>query len=96
MTQEQLLGAVRWIVSAGGGYAVGKGWITSDQVVLISGIAIAIVPLIWSFWANSQKSQVKAAGNIQGVVVSVDRSAPSSVQDVAKDTSSNPNVVMKP
>ena len=58
ITQDQVLSAARWIVSTAGGYAVGRGWITSDQVTLIAGVAVAIVPLAWSFWSHRASAQV--------------------------------------
>ena len=73
LTQDQILSFVRWLISFGGGYAVGHGWITNDQVVLILGAAGPIVALVWSFIAHSQNAQVKAVENMPGVTkISVD------------------------
>ena len=72
VTQDQILGAVRWIVSTSGGYAVGRGWIDSDQVTLIAGVTVAAVPLIWSFWshrASAQVAKVAALADVAQVVM---------------------------
>lgn len=51
--QAQFLSAVRWIISVGGGYALGHGWINNQQLVDIGGVAAALVPLIWSMAVHS-------------------------------------------
>lgn len=67
VTQEQVLSAARWIVSTVGGYAVGRGWIDSDQVTLIAGVAVALVPLAWSFWSHRASAQVAKAAALPEV-----------------------------
>lgn len=54
MNMDQVLSAVRWVITSGGGYAVGRGWITADQVTLIAGIGAAVVPLVWSFFVHKK------------------------------------------
>jgi hypothetical protein len=67
ITQDQALIAVRWIVSTAGGYAVGRGWIDSDQVTLIAGAVVALVPLAWSFWSHRAAAQVARAAALPEV-----------------------------
>ena len=67
INQQQALDFGTKIVAMIGGFAVGKGWITSDQVVLFSGLAAAIIPLVYSFLANTQKQQIKTVEAMPGV-----------------------------
>ena len=72
VTQDQILSAVRWIGSTSGGYAVGRGWIDSDQVTLFAGVAVAAVPLAWSFWSHraaAQVAKVAALADVAQVVM---------------------------
>ena len=61
MNQDQLMGAVRTIMSAIGGYVMGRGWLTSDQVTLIGGVATALIPLLWSYASHTDRAKVAAA-----------------------------------
>lgn len=52
MTGEQVGGVVRAIVSALGGYFVGKGLVDASTVTSISGAAATIVVAVWSVWSK--------------------------------------------
>jgi hypothetical protein len=67
MNKQQALDLAAKVIAIAGGYAVGHGWISSDQVVMIGGIVAAVIPLIYSYIANSQKAQVKAVEEMPGV-----------------------------
>lgn len=67
--QQQVLSAVRWLIAFVGGIAVGKGWITSEQLVMITAAAISLVPLIWSFFVHKQSNAVATAAKIVPVPV---------------------------
>ena len=72
LNMDQALSAVRWIVATGGGYAVGRGWITTDQITLIGGAAAALVPLVWSSFAHTDSAKlaaVTAMPDVRKVVV---------------------------
>lgn len=71
VNQAQVLGAVRWLIAFGGGYAVGNGYITADQLVLIGGAAAAVVPLVWSLFVHSDAGAISAAK----VVIDKDQTA---------------------
>ena len=60
-TQAQVLAFIRWLIATGGAFAVGRGWVTVDQVQLILPAAVAIVPLVWSFVAHSDTGTIAAA-----------------------------------
>lgn len=52
MTADQVGGIVRAIVSAAGGYLVGKGVIDSETALAITGAAVTIATAVWSVWAK--------------------------------------------
>ena len=52
MNAEYVGGIVRAVVSAIGGYLVGKGTIDSETAVAITGAAVTIATAIWSVWAK--------------------------------------------
>lgn len=69
--QDQVMGAVRAVLSAIGGYAVGRGAITTDQLTLIGGVMTSLVPLIWSLFAHTDKAKVAAAQAVPAATVTV-------------------------
>ena len=56
MNLDQVLSAVRWIVTTIGGYFATKGTIGGDQVQLIGGAAAALASLGWSFFVHADSS----------------------------------------
>lgn len=64
VTQPQILAVIRWLLSTGGAYAVGKGWVTADQIPLIMGAAVALVPLVWSMFVHSETGTIAAAKTV--------------------------------
>lgn len=54
MNAEYIGGIVRAVVSAIGGYLVGKGTIDSETAVAITGAAVTIATAIWSVWSKAK------------------------------------------
>ena len=52
MTKEQFAGLVRTILSAGGGYFVGKGIIDNETMMAIVGAVVTLATAGWSYWAK--------------------------------------------
>ncbi|MES2814480.1 MAG: hypothetical protein V4720_06260 [Pseudomonadota bacterium] len=52
MTAEQVGGIARAILSAAGGYLVGKGVIDSETALAITGAGVTIATAVWSVWAK--------------------------------------------
>ena len=48
MNGEQIAGIVRAVVSAVGGYLVGKGLVDSETVVSVAGALATIATAVWS------------------------------------------------
>ncbi len=86
MNQDQVLSGARSIVAILGGYAIGRGWITTDQLTLITGVVVAIIPLMLGIRANTNSAKmasVEAMPDVQKIVVYP--SANGSVADAAHD-----------
>lgn len=49
MNQDQIGGLVRTLIASVGGYFVGKGLLTSDQVMAIGAAAGPVIAAVWSF-----------------------------------------------
>lgn len=58
--QDQILSLVRSIAAVLGGYAIGRGWINSEQLTLIGGIFASLVPLIWGMMVHTDSAKVAA------------------------------------
>lgn len=54
MTGEQIAGIVRAIVSAVGGYFVGKGSIDGETVVTVGGALATLAAAVWSVWSKKE------------------------------------------
>lgn len=48
VTGEQIGGIVRAVVSAIGGYLVGKGYIDSETALAVTGAVVTLATAIWS------------------------------------------------
>ncbi len=74
MTQDQVMGILRQVLPFLGGLAVGKGWLTTTQVTdlttlifQIAGPVMLIGGSVWAFIANSKKSIVQSASQMNEV-----------------------------
>lgn len=55
-TKQQTLGVVRHVLTAGGGYAVGKGYIDESIAMELVGVITTVVGIVWS-WLSPEKKQ---------------------------------------
>jgi hypothetical protein len=85
-SQEQVLAAVRWLITVGGAWAVGKGYISNDQVTLILGAAAALVPLIWSVIKKTQTGRINSAASVPGVRITAEPTASDTVKKAVLNT----------
>jgi hypothetical protein len=56
MNQDEILGIVRTLLSAIGGYAVAKGLLDQATMITIAGAAASIVVAIWSVISKRPKA----------------------------------------
>ena len=56
MTQDEILGIVRTLLSAIGGYAVAKGLIDQATMITLAGAAASIIVAIWSVVSKRPKA----------------------------------------
>lgn len=82
--KQQVLDAVRWIIGFGGGFLVGKGYITAEQLDTLSANLPVIIPaiisvggLVWGIVTHTNKNTVVAASNVPGVKAVIVDTAPS-------------------
>ena len=90
MNQDQVLGIVRTLIGSLGGYAIGRGWLNGEQVTLISGIAVAVVPAVWSYYAHTDSAKiasVTAMKDVAKVVIAPTAPSDSAAAAAAADTS---------
>lgn len=71
LNEDQVMGAVRSVISAVGGFAIGRGWINSEQLTLITGVAASLVPLLWSIAVHTDKAKIAAAQAVPAAQVLV-------------------------
>jgi len=55
MNQDQVAGLVRTLLASLGGYFVGKGFISSDNLTAIAGLVGPLVAAVWSFSSKAGK-----------------------------------------
>lgn len=58
MTADQIAGIVRAVVSAVGGYFVGRGMVDGETVATVGGALATIATAAWSVW--SKRAEAKA------------------------------------
>lgn len=61
MNSEQVLSLVRQILLAGGGFAVGKGWVDNETMIAVVGAILVLISSGWAFWERRDKAIVQAA-----------------------------------
>ncbi len=71
INQDQLLSTLRSILAIVGGWAVGRGYITNDQLVLAGGALASLVPLVWGIAVHTHKATVAAAQAVPSAQVLV-------------------------
>ncbi len=67
INQEQLLSVLRSVLAVVGGWAVGRGYVTADQLTLVGGLLASLVPLVWGIVVHTPANTVKAAAATPGV-----------------------------
>jgi hypothetical protein len=67
ITLDQITGLVRNLLMLAGGFALGHHWVSPDTVALVSGIVLAVVPVVWSAYANRAQGIVNSAAALPEV-----------------------------
>lgn len=84
LTLEDALRVFRQAAMFGGGYATGRGYLTADQVVTLTGAGVSIISFIWSLRANTLASKVVEVNKSEEVVVKPTPLATEAVKEAAK------------
>lgn len=56
-SMDQAAAAVRQILLAVGGWAVGRGYLEADTVVALGTVALIVVPLVYGQWRTRERSK---------------------------------------
>lgn len=46
----QIMTALQYIISTGGAFAIGKGWLTADTLSTVGGILLWVAPIVYGIW----------------------------------------------
>ncbi len=65
MNSEQVAALARTAVQIGGGIAIGRGWLTADDVTVISGAVVALATTAYGLWARRNAALVASAAKVQ-------------------------------
>lgn len=101
-TWEQVWPALRSLLQVFLGIAIGRGWVTAEQVqtvmndlAIIAPACISLGVVLYGIWKRSPTNLAKSAATVPGVEVRVDpQTAPSAVVNAAADPV-NQNIKMK-
>ncbi len=52
MNQDTVFQLIRYVLIAGGGYIVGKGWASETQWEAVIGLVGVILPALWGFYVK--------------------------------------------
>lgn len=69
MTSDQITGLIRAILTAIGGFVIGKGWLNAETFTWISGGVITLGTALWSLWTNRPAGIAGSAQALTGVNV---------------------------
>ncbi len=67
INQEQLLSLARWAATSAAMWAVGKGYVSADNVPLVVGAVVSLSMLCWGLFVHTPANTVKAAAATPGV-----------------------------
>jgi hypothetical protein len=87
MNWEQISSILRHILTFGGGFVVGKGWISETVMLELVGAALTVGGAIWAMFNKTQASIVASAA-AQPDVKSITLE-PSASASLVKDSPSN-------
>ncbi len=86
MNEDQAYSILRSALAFFGGIAVSKGFLTSESLVLLSGLALSIYPVVWGVMKHTSAAKIEAVEKMpeikQIVIVST---ANGSLQRLAAD-----------
>lgn len=60
MNGDQLLGILRAVLAAAGGWAVGKGYTDSATATAVAGALLTIATAVWTYYAHTQNAMINS------------------------------------
>ena len=67
MNQDQVLGVLRNLIALGGGFALGHGYLSGEQITLIGGVLTAAAPVVWTYFSHTDGAKLAAAAALPDV-----------------------------
>lgn len=55
MNKEKLMGVIRHLLTFGGGYIVAQGWLDEETVMELTGAAVTVIGVAWSYFAPEKQ-----------------------------------------
>lgn len=93
MTQAQFESWLKTTLGFVAGVAVAKGWISDSTATALTGVAIALVPLVWGYLRNTVLAQVKQTSSLPDVEKVVLKSSVQNGLAAAAADPSQPKIV---
>ncbi len=84
LSVEDALRIFRQAAMFGGGYAVGHGYLSAEQVVTATGIGVSLVSFFWSLKANTIAAKAKEVNKSEEVTVKPTALASDAVKEAVK------------
>lgn len=71
MTSDSVWQIIRYLLISAGGFAAGKGWVTSDQVTAIVGALGTLFTVVWGLYVKFGTKATTAAAAASPAVPTV-------------------------
>lgn len=84
LTLEDALRIFRQAAMFGGGYATGRGYLSADQVVMLTGVGVSLISFLWSLRANTVASKAAEVNKSEEVIVKATPLASDAVKEAVK------------
>lgn len=82
---EQYMGALRWALATGSGYAMAKGWGDAEFWTVVGGLVLSVAPLSWTLFRHTKVGTILAANNLTEVAGVITKSTPAG-EALARET----------
>jgi len=67
LNKEQIISSLKAMLTLVIGWAIGKGYMSEDTGLMITGVVMAAAPIAWSLYTNTYKANIAKAAEIPAV-----------------------------
>ena len=68
VTQDQFFTTLRYIITTGGGFLAGKGYISGDTLAAILTLTMMVAPWVWGLYTNWAKQRQSDAAVVNNTI----------------------------